>query len=84
MNRVKRKVGGCAFSNAFNKARCEEVLFRAHGVSELTVTSIRPGHTYGAGDNKQIHSQHSSNYYLDRIIEAWRATGDRLAKEFAQ
>lgn len=55
------------FAYAFNKARCEQILFRAHEAGELAVTSIRPGHTYGEGGNNLIHSLHSGNYYLDRM-----------------
>ena len=37
------------FAYGYRKARCEELLFAAHGRGDLVVTSIRPGHTYGEG-----------------------------------
>ena len=45
-----------AFGYAYNKARCEEILFRVHEAGELKATSIRPGHTYREGGNNLIHS----------------------------
>ncbi len=55
------------FSYAYNKARCEELLFAAHERRDLVVTSIRPGHTYGEGGNNLIHSLGFGNFYLDRM-----------------
>ena len=58
------------FSYAYNKARCEELLFAAHECGDLAVTSIRPGHTYGEGGNNLIHPFGFGNSYLDRIKKA--------------
>ena len=55
------------FSYAYNKARCEELLFKAHENGKLAVTSIRPGHTYGEGGNNLLHALGFGNYHLDRM-----------------
>jgi nucleoside-diphosphate-sugar epimerase len=55
------------FPYAYNKARCEELLFAAHERGDLVVTSIRPGHTYGEGGNNLLHSLGRGNYHLDRL-----------------
>ncbi|NKB66790.1 MAG: NAD-dependent epimerase/dehydratase family protein [Candidatus Latescibacteria bacterium] len=55
------------FSYAYNKARCEELLFAAHQRGDLAVTSIRPGHTYGEGGNNLIHPFGFGNSYIDRM-----------------
>jgi nucleoside-diphosphate-sugar epimerase len=55
------------FPYAYNKARCEELLFAAHERGDLVVTSIRPGHTYGEGGNNLLHALGRGNYHLDRL-----------------
>ena len=55
------------FPYAYNKARCEELLFAAHERGDLVVTSIRPGHTYGEGGNNLLHALGSGNYHVDRL-----------------
>ncbi len=55
------------FPYAYNKARCEELLFAAHERGDLAVTTIRPGHTYGEGGNNLLHSLGRGNYHLDRL-----------------
>ena len=55
------------FPYAYNKARCEELLFAAHQRGDLVVTSIRPGHTYGEGGNNLLHALGSGNYHVDRL-----------------
>ncbi|MCB0126556.1 MAG: NAD-dependent epimerase/dehydratase family protein, partial [Caldilineaceae bacterium] len=55
------------FMYGYHKARCEELLFAAHERGDLTVTSIRPGHTYGEGGNNLIHALGGGNYHLDRL-----------------
>ena len=55
------------FPYAYNKARCEELLFAAHERGDLIVTSIRPGHTYGEGGNNLLHSLGNRNYHVDRL-----------------
>ncbi|MBT4139752.1 MAG: NAD-dependent epimerase/dehydratase family protein [Candidatus Latescibacteria bacterium] len=55
------------FAYGYNKARCEELLFEAHVRGDLSVTSIRPGHTYGEGGNNLLHSLGSGNVILDRL-----------------
>jgi nucleoside-diphosphate-sugar epimerase len=55
------------FPYAYNKARCEELLFDAHQRGDLVVTSIRPGHTYGEGGNNLLHALGSGNYHVDRL-----------------
>jgi nucleoside-diphosphate-sugar epimerase len=54
-----------AFSYAWNKARCEEILFAAHARGELAVTSIRPAYTYGEGSI--LHTFGWNTYFLDRL-----------------
>ncbi len=55
------------FPYAYNKARCEEVLFAAHERNDLVVTCIRPGHTYGEGGNNLLHALCKGNYHVDRL-----------------
>jgi nucleoside-diphosphate-sugar epimerase len=55
------------FPYAYNKARCEELLFAAHERGDLVVTSIRPGHTYGEGGNNLLHALGQGNYHVDRL-----------------
>lgn len=55
------------FPYAFNKARCEELLFAAHERGDLAVTSIRPGHTLGEGGNNLLHAMGGQNYHVDRL-----------------
>jgi nucleoside-diphosphate-sugar epimerase len=55
------------FPYAYNKARCEELLFAAHQHGALIVTSIRPGHTYGEGGNNLLHALGTDNYHVDRL-----------------
>ena len=55
------------FPYAYNKARCEELLFAAHERGDLVVTSIRPGHTYGEGGNNLLHALGHGNYHVDRL-----------------
>jgi nucleoside-diphosphate-sugar epimerase len=52
---------------AYNKARCEELLFAAHERGDLVVTSIRPGHTYGEGGNNLLHALGRGNCHVDRL-----------------
>lgn len=54
-----------AFPYAWNKARCEEILFDAHARGDLIVTSIRPAYTYGVGSI--LHSFGWNTYFLDRL-----------------
>ncbi|WP_375599734.1 NAD-dependent epimerase/dehydratase family protein [Devosia sp. Naph2] len=55
------------FPYAFNKARCEELLFAAHERGEVKVTSIRPGHTLGEGGDNFLHALGHRNYHIDRL-----------------
>lgn len=55
------------FPYAYNKARCEELLFAAHARGKLAVTSIRPGHTLGEGGNNLLHALGGQNYHVDRL-----------------
>lgn len=55
------------FMYGYNKARCEERLFAAHKRGELTVTSIRPGHTYGEGGDNLLHALGVGTYHVDRL-----------------
>jgi nucleoside-diphosphate-sugar epimerase len=55
------------FMYAYNKARCEELLFAAHESGDLVVTSIRPGHTYGEGGNNLLHALGKGTYHVDRL-----------------
>lgn len=55
-----------AFPYAWNKARCEEILFGAHARGALNVTAIRPAHTYGEG-GRLLHTLGFGSYFLDRI-----------------
>ncbi|MCB0130880.1 MAG: NAD-dependent epimerase/dehydratase family protein, partial [Caldilineaceae bacterium] len=55
------------FMYAYNKARCEELLFAAHERGDLVVTSIRPGHTYGEGGNNLLHALGRGTYHVDRL-----------------
>ena len=55
------------FAYAWNKARCEELLFAAHERGALMVTSIRPGHTYGEGGNNLLHALGRGTYHVDRL-----------------
>ena len=55
------------FMYAYNKARCEELLFAAHKRGDLVVTSLRPGHTYGEGGNNLLHSLGFGTYHVDRL-----------------
>ncbi len=54
-----------AFPYAWNKARCEEILFAAHMRDDLPVTAIRPAYTYGVGS--VLHTLGWNTYFLDRI-----------------
>ncbi|MBN1934984.1 MAG: NAD-dependent epimerase/dehydratase family protein [Anaerolineae bacterium] len=54
-----------AFPYAWNKARCEEILFEAHARGNLAVTAIRPAYTYGVGSI--LHSFGWNTYFLDRL-----------------
>jgi nucleoside-diphosphate-sugar epimerase len=54
-----------AFPYAWNKARCEEILFEAHARGDLAVTAIRPAYTYGVGSI--LHPLGWNTYFLDRI-----------------
>lgn len=53
------------FPYAWNKARCEEILFAAHERGDLAVTAIRPAYTYGEGSI--LHSLGWRTYFLDRL-----------------
>jgi nucleoside-diphosphate-sugar epimerase len=55
-----------AFPYAWNKARCEEIFFRAHARGDFAVTSIRPAMTYGEG-HPLIHTLGFRTYWIDRI-----------------
>ncbi len=55
------------FMYAYNKARCEELLFATHERGDLVVTSIRPGHTYGEGGNNLLHALGRGTYHVDRL-----------------
>ena len=53
----------------------------------ITRLLVERGDEVGLYNREQRASQVESGYEAitgDRIIEAWRATGDQLAKEFAQ
>ena len=53
----------------------------------ITRLLVERGDEVALYNRRQRASQVESGYEAiagDRIIEAWRATGDRLAKEFAQ
>ena len=53
----------------------------------ITRLLVERGYEVALHNREQRASQVESGYEAitgDRIIEAWRATGDRLAKEFAQ
>jgi nucleoside-diphosphate-sugar epimerase len=54
------------FPYAFDKARCEEILFEAHQRRDLVVTVIRPAYTYGEGRGI-LHTFRGGLYYLSRI-----------------
>ncbi len=49
-----------------NKARCEDILLRAHEQGAFKVTIIRPAHTYGEGGTL-IHTFGWRTTYLDRL-----------------
>ena len=49
-----------------NKSRCEELLMEAHKSGKLSVSIIRPSHTYGEGGGV-IHSVGNCTTYIDRI-----------------
>lgn len=53
------------FPYAWNKARCEEILFDAHARGDLAVTCVRPAYTYGLGSI--LHSFGWNTYFLDRL-----------------
>jgi len=55
-----------AFSYAFQKAGCEELLLSANDEGRFPVTIIRPAATYGEGGNP-VHTLGWSTTYLDRI-----------------
>ena len=61
------KLPSTKFMYGYNKARCEELLFAAHERGDLTVTSIRPGHTYGEGGNNLLHALGRGTYHVDRL-----------------
>jgi len=56
-----------AFQYAFNKARCEELLFAAHTRGDFAVTIIRPAQTYSEGGSPLVHAFRGGSYNLDRI-----------------
>jgi nucleoside-diphosphate-sugar epimerase len=62
-----KKLPSEKFPYAYNKARCEELLFAAHACGDLVVTSIRPGHTYGEGGNNLLHALGTGTYHVDRL-----------------
>ncbi len=55
-----------AFAYAYEKARCEEILERAHASGDLPVTIIRPAYTYGESRGI-LHSLGGRTTYIDRI-----------------
>ncbi|MDX2194907.1 MAG: NAD-dependent epimerase/dehydratase family protein [Cytophagales bacterium] len=56
-----------AFEYAYNKVKCEKLLWQAHEQKCFEVTCIRPAHTYGEGGNI-LHTLGWDNTYLpDRM-----------------
>ncbi|MBX3014090.1 MAG: NAD-dependent epimerase/dehydratase family protein [Caldilineaceae bacterium] len=55
-----------AFTYAYHKAACEEVIQAAHNNSDFLVTIIRPAYTYGESRGI-LHSLGGRTTYVDRI-----------------
>jgi len=55
-----------SFVYAYNKARCEDIILKAHERNDFPVTIIRPSHTYGEGSTI-LHTLGGGTDYLDRL-----------------
>lgn len=55
-----------SFVYAYNKARCEEIILKAHDQNDFPVTIIRPSHTYGESGTI-LHTLGWGTDYLDRL-----------------
>jgi len=55
-----------SFPYAYQKGKCERLLFAAHDAGQINLTAIRPAHTYGPGGRTLLPMGFGS-YQIDRM-----------------